>query len=87
MKFYLIFKQQLPVNKNGKELRVTDLLLKTHKPIYLQEVPANDKKILYVNPTEQNRDINYQYKIRKKKAATNSLLYKSCNILHSTTLY
>lgn len=55
MKFYLIFKQQLSVNKNGKEIHVTDLSLKTHKPIYWQEVPANDKKILYVNPTEQTK--------------------------------
>ena len=67
MKFYLIFKQQLSVNKNGKDLRVTDSSLKTHKPIYWQEVPADDKKILYVNPTEQNRDIYYRYKIWVKK--------------------
>lgn len=67
---YLIYKQ-FPVNKNRKEFHVIDLSLKSHKPMYLQEVPVNDKKIQYLSPAAQNRNVYYWYKVWKKRKASN----------------
>lgn len=67
---YLTYKQ-FPVNKNRKEFHVIDLSLKSHKPMYLQEVPVNDKKIQYLSPAAQNRNVYYWYKVWKKRKASN----------------